>query len=71
MTIAFKPLLLEVLARGLSQLRMEITSSVENKSKGKLETAHNGEKNILLPHERATVALHCGVYSQPSSLCLL
>ncbi len=71
MTIAFKPLLLEVLARGLSQLRMDITSSVENKTKGELETVHNGEKNILLPHERATVALRSGVYSQPSSLCLL
>eukprot|EP01084_Bolivina_argentea_P195507 335373_1 len=43
-TIAFKPLLLEVLARGLSQLRMDITSSVENKTKGELETVHNGKK---------------------------
>ncbi len=67
MTIAFKPLLLEVLARGLSQLRMDITSSpVENK-KGDLETVNSGgggRKQHLLPHERATVALQRGVYIQ-------
>ncbi len=62
--MAFKPLLLEVLARGLSQLRMDITSSVENK-KGELETANSGgRKQLLLPHERATVVLRSGVYIQ-------
>ncbi len=65
-TMAFKPMLLEILARGLSKLRMymDVSSVVETNNKDELKIADNGEMNLLLPYERATVALCSGTCSQ-------